>query len=47
MAYRTTDTFEAHSGAFSAVPFISVRIPAPIGIASDALIAIIISQTAR
>ena len=47
MAFRTTDSFEAHSGAFSTVPLVSVRIPAPICIASDALIAIIISQTAR
>jgi len=47
MAFRKTDCFEAHSGAFSTVPFVSVRIPAPVCIASDALIAIIISQTAR
>ena len=47
MKYCMTDGFETRSGAFSAVPFSSVRISAPISIASDALIAIIISQTAR
>ena len=47
MAFHTTDCLEAHNGAFPAVQFASVRIPAPVSIASDALIAIIISQTAR
>ena len=47
MTFRRTDVFEAHNGAFPAVLSAAVRIPAPICIASDALIAIIISQTAR
>ena len=47
MYFHTTDGSETRSGAFSAVPISSVRIFAPISIASDALIAIIISQTAR
>lgn len=47
MNFYTTDRLESHSGDFSAVPLSSVRISAPISIASDALIAIIISQTAR
>ena len=44
--YETAD-FETRSGAFSAAPLAAVRISAPISTASDALIAIIISQTAR
>ena len=47
MSFHRTDIFEAHNGAFSAVQSAAVLIPAPIRIASDALIAIIISQTAR
>ena len=49
MKLCTTAGFETRSGAFSAAPLSAVRIPAPISIsiASDALIAIIISQTAR
>jgi len=47
MAFRTTDSFEAHNGAISAVQLSSVRMIAPVRIASDALIAIIISQAAR
>ena len=47
MNFCTTDGSETRSGAFSAVPLSAVRISAPISIASDALIAIIISQTAR
>ena len=47
MNFYTTDSLETRSGAFSAVSLSSVRISAPISIASDALIAIIISQTAR
>ena len=47
MTFRRTDVFETHNGAFPAVPFSAVRIPASICTASDALIAIIISQAAR
>ena len=47
MKYCMTDGFETRSGALSAVPLSAVRISAPISTASDALIAIIISQTAR
>ena len=47
MTFRRTDVFEAHNGASPAVPLTAVRISAPICIASDALIAIIISPTAR
>ena len=47
MNFHTTDGLETRSGAFSAVPLSAVRISAPISIASDTLIAIIISQTAR
>ena len=47
MKYCMTDGFETRSGALSAVPLSAVRISAPISTASDTLIAIIISQTAR
>lgn len=47
MNFFMTDGFETRSGVFSAVPLSAVRISAPISTASDALIAIIISQTAR
>ena len=47
MKLYTTADFETRSGTFSAVPLSAVRISAPISTASDALIAIIISQTAR
>jgi len=47
MTFLMTDGSDARSGKFSAVPFAAVRIPASICIASDALIAIIISQAAR
>lgn len=46
MMFHTTDGFQTHSGAFSAVPLSSVRI-ASIRIASDAIISIIITQAAR
>ena len=46
MAFRTTDRQEPRDGAFSAVSFAAVRI-APICIASDAIIGIIISKAAR
>ena len=47
MKLCTTAGFETRSGAFSTAPLSAVRIFAPISTASDALIAIIISQTAR
>lgn len=47
MKFRMTDSSDARSGKFSAVPFAPVRIPASIDTTSDALIAIIISQAAR
>ena len=48
MTFRMTDRFDTRSGDSSAVPLSAVRMIAPVRrIASDALIAIIISQAAR
>ena len=47
MKFYLTDGFETRSGVSSAVQLAAVRISASIPTASDALIAIIISQTAR
>ena len=47
MMFHTTDGFDTHSGAFSAVPLSAVRDIASIRIASDAIISIIITQAAR
>ena len=46
MMFRTTDKFEQRDGEFSAVLFASARI-APVRIASDSIIDIIIRQAAR
>ena len=46
MSFYMTDRFDAHSGAFSAVPLSAVRI-ASICTAPDAFISIIITQAAR
>ena len=46
MTFCMTDRHEQRAGAFSAVPFASVRI-APIHTAFDAIIGIIICKAAR
>jgi hypothetical protein len=46
MMFHRTDSFEQRDGGFSAVSFAAVRI-ASIRTASDAIISIIIRQTAR